>query len=298
MNNPITFEDEKEWLEWRKSGVTATDITILMGHNTHNTPLDLFLEKTGQVEHENLDDNPIVRFGKLFEKILEQMFTEETGIAVLASQQCYQQGRYLATLDCVLENAILELKTTNKDITQMSMLWYGQVQWQMFVAGCHKAYLYAYNRSTCRTHLHVIEYDEEYIQEAILKADSFLDCVDSGIPPAAITAHDYERKAALIPDSVQDISVEVDFLEADIRKYQELGEQIKRLEGEQKHLKNVICETLGDNEIGLIDGTPAATWKLQKSSRFDQTTFKKEYPELAEKFLKESFFRVLRIKNF
>ena len=60
---PIT--DRKEWLEWRKSFVTASQVPALFGAHPYLSALKLYLEKSG-VEFDE-SDNPVFRRGRLLE---------------------------------------------------------------------------------------------------------------------------------------------------------------------------------------------------------------------------------------
>lgn len=53
----------------------------------------------------------------------------------------------------------------------------------------------------------------------------------------------------------------------------------------------VIEGALGDSEVGLIDGTPAVTYRRMTSKRIDTTKLKKEHPDLALALTTESTSR-------
>lgn len=56
-----------EWKEWRNSGVTATDSTILLGVSPYKSEWRLWAEKTGFCEPVDLSKNPHVRRGLALE---------------------------------------------------------------------------------------------------------------------------------------------------------------------------------------------------------------------------------------
>ncbi len=60
---PIT--DRAEWLEWRKSFVTASQVPALFGAHPYLTALRLYLEKSG-VDFED-KDSPVMRRGRILE---------------------------------------------------------------------------------------------------------------------------------------------------------------------------------------------------------------------------------------
>ena len=56
----------KEWLDWRKFGITATDAYTIMGHG-FETPFSLWEVKTGK--RNAPDINNVLRGGKVYRKI-------------------------------------------------------------------------------------------------------------------------------------------------------------------------------------------------------------------------------------
>ena len=72
---------------------------------------------------------------------------------------------------------------------------------------------------------------------------------------------------------------------ADLAAYRELDTQIKALKEIQATLRGRIEDAMGDHELGLIDGEPAAMYKFVKSRRFDQKAFKAAHPDLAAEYV-------------
>lgn len=72
---------------------------------------------------------------------------------------------------------------------------------------------------------------------------------------------------------------------AELQAYRELDAQIKALKEIQSTLRGRIEDALGDHELGLVDGEPAAMYKFIKSRRFDQKAFAKAHPQLAAEFV-------------
>lgn len=42
--------NKEEWLKWRSTGLGGSDVATICGLNKYKSPLQLWLEKTGQVE--------------------------------------------------------------------------------------------------------------------------------------------------------------------------------------------------------------------------------------------------------
>lgn len=56
-------QDTEEWLEWRRSGITATEASIIIGANPYETKEELFLVKSGQKPAE-FKNNEAIQRGK------------------------------------------------------------------------------------------------------------------------------------------------------------------------------------------------------------------------------------------
>ncbi len=44
--------NEQQWHEWRRQGIGASDIGVLMGYSNYATPLDLYQIKVGEKQPE------------------------------------------------------------------------------------------------------------------------------------------------------------------------------------------------------------------------------------------------------
>lgn len=71
--------DEKKWLEVRREGIGCSDASIIVGLNRWKSPFQLWLEKTGKAEPEDLSDNEYVYWGKVLEEAVANRFCELTG---------------------------------------------------------------------------------------------------------------------------------------------------------------------------------------------------------------------------
>lgn len=54
-------EDRSKWLEFRKEGIGGSDAAAIVGLSKWKSPYQLWLEKTGQVEAEDISDKEVVR---------------------------------------------------------------------------------------------------------------------------------------------------------------------------------------------------------------------------------------------
>ena len=62
--------NRRVWLAKRRHVLGATDAVGVLGFSKFKTPLDVFMDKTGRVEPENLDDKYVVQRGNVLEALI------------------------------------------------------------------------------------------------------------------------------------------------------------------------------------------------------------------------------------
>ena len=115
-------EEEKAWLQARKNGIGGSDAACILGLNPWKSNLDLWREKVGLVEPEDISSKPAVLYGKEAEAPLRRLFELDHPEIVVSYDQygmiANDKSRpwLFATLDGDLtygqKKGILEVKTT------------------------------------------------------------------------------------------------------------------------------------------------------------------------------------------
>lgn len=302
-------KDHDKWLKARNMGIGGSDAGSIMGLNPYKSPFQLWMEKTGQINQEDLSDNEYVYWGTVLEEAVAHRFTEVTGKR-LQRRGTLQSEEYpfmLANVDRMVigEDAGLECKTANAfsskkwDGDEIPDSYYCQCLHYMAVTGCQKWYiavLVGGNHFIWKE----ISRNEEDIQ-ALIKAESeFWDKVQKKeMPPVDWTVscadalkekfHDNGEEMEL-PDEAGDILKELD-------TYQDAEKALKQNIQLQK---NKICAILGDFQIGRI-GDRKVTWRTQSAREsVDLKKLKKE-PDIYLQLKNDGFIkktepiRVLRI---
>ena len=157
-------ETHDEWLEQRKIGIGGSDAGTVLGVNKYKSNVELWLEKTGQSEPEDISDKPAVKFGKFAEQHLRELFKQDFPDYQVDYHEfwMYQNDKYpfiYATLDGELtapdgSKGILEIKTTTIQNKSQWDEWedkipdsyYAQVLHQLVATGWDFAVLKAYIR--------------------------------------------------------------------------------------------------------------------------------------------------------
>lgn len=157
--------DHKSWLEARKRGMGGSDAGAAIGVNRYRSNVDLWREKTGLTEHEDISDKPAVKFGKLAESHIRELFILEHPELTVDYHEFYmyyqpERPWLYATLDGELtdENGrrgILEIKTATIQNAAGWAEWkegipqsyYAQVLHQLAATGWDFVILFAYLRT-------------------------------------------------------------------------------------------------------------------------------------------------------
>lgn len=178
-----------EWKQWRKEGVTATDTPVILGFVPEKSVADLWAEKTGRKEPEDLSKIPAVRFGVENEDYARSLWEiEHVKFATPVCGQWDEDPIFRASFDGitssyeVLEikcpfpsgNTLLDVKVRKENSTAYKR-YYAQVQHQLLVSGFSKAYLVFLDGDK------LIEFeifrDENLIKEIIRKGKEFFEAV-------------------------------------------------------------------------------------------------------------------------
>lgn len=127
---PINFDqdDINDWLEKRSWGVGGSDAGVVVGCNHYKTPYQLFMEKTKQLESEDLSDNERVHFGNVMEDLIGKEYARRTGRKIRARRQIFKSKKHefmLANIDrdVVGESRGLECKNVDKDVARFGDDW-------------------------------------------------------------------------------------------------------------------------------------------------------------------------------
>ena len=297
-----------DWLKYRTMGIGGSDVSVIAGINPYRSVYQLWLEKTGQTEPAE-GENEYTHFGTLLEPIVRKEFTARTGIKVRQKHMLLQSEEYpfmLANLDGVINNngekCIFEAKTASaykldnwqSGIPPEYML---QIQHYMAVTGAKKTYIAALiggNHFVYR----LIERDDEMIAKIIAMEQQFWEVnVLGGIAPdidGSKATTEYFNNAYSISNG-QTVELPVDVISV-CEEYDRLVEQIDELTTAKDKASNQIKSMLQNNEIGTA-GSYQISWKQVNSTRFDKTKFRSDNPEMYDKYLSHSHYRRFSIQK-
>lgn len=309
-----------EALQKRKEGLGGSDVAAAIGLSPYKTPVDLWLEKTGQREPDDLSDNERVHFGNVLEDVVAAEFSRRTGLQVRrdnrtlfhpehgyllahidravvgrsrgfrAGLECKTAGTWAANPDLWGEGAELLATDTGVEILREDDRipdWY-LVQCAHYMAVTNSdlwflAVLIGGNDFRVYTIHRDIDLEETMIRRA---GDFWWNNVKANIPPEAVTAADL---AALYPrDNGRAVEASLELVEA-CQTARQLQDTIKAQQSRLDDLKNKIRAGIGENAELLVNGDQTlATWKSSRPSQvFDRKAFQAAHPDLYKEFTTE-----------
>lgn len=242
--------------EDRQKYIGGSDTAAVMGLSRWSTPLKLFLEKTGQIQPDDLSDNEAVYFGSKLEDFIAKEFQTRMGLKVRRNNSDIIHLKY-DYLRChidraiVGENAFVECKNYNafkikelgEDEAPPEALL--QCHHNMMVGNfdyCFLVCLIGGQRFVCKR----IERDYE-LEKTILEAEVnfWENHVKTGVAPLAMANDDldayfnFDDGVAELDDSISDL----------LDSVAGLNKQYKEIKSEIDEKKNLVKQVMAGFNI-------------------------------------------------
>ncbi|WP_218689076.1 YqaJ viral recombinase family protein [Psychrobacter sp. BF1] len=313
----------EEWLKLRQSGIGGSDIAAIIGVSPYATSYDIYQSKVQPLSPGDM--NEFAYWGTVLEDVVAKEFSKRTGLKIQNVNFLMRHPDKpwaIANIDRAIVNRdvsgnvrfkdgklttdqIVEIKTAgeyvgknwgNEESDEVPDQYQCQAQWYMGVTGvdtCHMAVLIGGNKYR----QYKIDRHQDFIDYLFEAAESFwVNNVLAGVEPDATTLRNAKDKYPRHnPDTTLDVALDSEAAKA-FEHYELLKIQEKEVKAALEIAQtDLICQ-IQDNEALAIDGEVVATYKMQTSNRFNSSQFKKDMPELAEKYNKQSESRVMRVK--
>lgn len=288
----------------RNKIIGSSDIASIMGLNRWKSPLQLWAEKTGQIEPDDLSDNEAVQLGSELEDFVAKKFERETGLKVRRSPKYYEHPHhsdFRAQVDRLIEGSdeLLECKTCSawkakewegEEIPQEYIL---QVMWQLGITGRslgHIAVLIGGQKFRYKA----IEFDQDLFDRMLQSAVEFRKFVSEKTPPAA-TSIDNETLRELYP-TANEILIETtgSDMNEKIAYFQETKMHIAQMMEEKKEVEAEIKQAIGDC-LGIKTDKYIVKWLPQ--SRRNADVEKLKHDGIYEQYSKVSHLRALKVRG-
>jgi putative phage-type endonuclease len=254
----------KEQILQRKTFIGGSDAAAVLGLSRWKTPVEVWAEKTGLIEAEDISDKLPVKLGNIFEETVAQLFCEETGKKVQRANETIFHKHYPfigANIDrkVIGEDSILEVKTCSawkakewQDEEEIPQEYILQVMHYLAVTGKAKAYL-AVLIGNQDFKVKEILRDEAMINQIITKEAAFWnEFVLTKIMPTTIKAQDGDILNKLFPHAEEgkEIQLEesVNMIIDDIEAY---SKDEKAIKSQINKLRNELKAKIRENETGI-----------------------------------------------
>jgi putative phage-type endonuclease len=176
----------REWLEWRRTKITAGDAPVVMGVSPYKKLDKLYEEKIRCYE---TNTTPWMQRGIDLEPIALEAFEKETGLIMFPCVGEHENGWMAASFDgmTIDGDAIVEIKVPGKKDHDLALngevpqKYLPQIYHQIHVAGLEMAYYYSFD-GTSGIILEVPR-DDEFIEKMIAKEFEFWQCLQTLTPP-------------------------------------------------------------------------------------------------------------------
>ncbi len=231
-------QGSQEWLTWRKSVITATDCSCIMGNNPWTTAYKCWQRKLGLIDE--VKSNNAMERGKRLEPEARTQFIERYEIDMIPAVVESSEYEFLgASLDGISESqdTILEIKCGGSKLHSMAcngeipIYYMDQIQHQLLVTGASKCFYYSYN-GTDGICIEVLP-DPEFMNRFMPKARDFWKKIAFHLPPD------------LQDSDFIDMETNLDWEEYS-RMYRKTDEHIKSLEEKKNLLRKKLIELCQD----------------------------------------------------
>jgi len=290
------MQDKAAWLEARNKGIGGSDASVIVGLNKWKSPFQLWLEKTGQAEPEDLSDNEYVYWGTTLEEVVAKEFTLRTGKRVVRRGLLQHDDipYLLASVDRLVvgEDAGLECKTANGfaakawDGDNVPDAYYVQCQHYMAVTGVKTWYIAALiggnhfvwkeiprNEDDIKA---LLEAEAEFWRKVETKEMPDVDGSES-CTQALAEKFSGGGPAIELPSEADKIFLALDGLK----------ESAKSIKAQIDEQENKLRAMLGDAEAGTTASGRRVTWKTQAGrTTIDSKRLKAEKPDVWQQYSK------------
>lgn len=286
--------DREKWLAERRTGLGGSDAAPAVGMSKFKTPLELFLDKRGELE---TAVNESMTWGNLLEPVIRQEYANRTGRTVIVPQGIVRHPTVefaFFTPDGIADGSrVLQCKTArNADgwgepgSDEVPMEYLLQVQHEMFVAQLPAADL-AVLIGGSDFRIYTVEADQDLQQMLMDREAEFWSLVLRNTPPEPVNRDDVRRRWK-VATTGRAVGAD-DELATTAHKLAAVKALRKTAEALEDELAAEIQGYMTDAEQITYGGDVLATWKNVKTNpRFDLDKFKAEQPDLYKQYLRDA----------
>ncbi|GED13780.1 YqaJ viral recombinase family nuclease [Aneurinibacillus migulanus] len=296
---------QEEWLQWRRKGITGSDVAGICEETKWSSPMKVYLDKLGQLAPQ--EDNESMYWGRINEDTVAREYAKRTGLKVQRCNAMLQHPENewaLANIDRFIIDkergkGVLECKTTNeyqKDLWEdenVPEAYQLQLQWYLYVTGLDWG-AFAVLIGGNKYRQFPVVYRNEQIIEAIVKicGNFWHQHVLTKIPPMMDGSDASSNLLSTMypdakPKSETELPEEANQLIID---WQQADEEMKAAKAKKQKAENQLKSLIGEYEKGIAS-EHIVSWKPVTRNTVDSKALKEAHPDIYEQFLKSSTSR-------
>lgn len=275
----LDFATDEDWLKHRVEGIGASEAGAILGVSPWKTPLQVFLEKSGQVPSQKA--SPRMKWGLKLERLIAEDYAEESGLPLAKPKRvCYLERSpwMLASLDYwVPQDRVVEIKTVSPfgkdgfgedESDQVPEHYALQCQQQMACSGLERADLVALYLGSYTVHVFHLVRNQDLIDKLEDAEWEFMQRVKRGDMPLPDWTHPSTAEIlALLEPTAGEVAVLGDAELAMADEYQRLGEESRAMEAKRKELKARLILAMGEAAEGdLPDGRTVRRKMIERAA--------------------------------
>lgn len=264
MSTELAASRDKQWLDWRRTGIGASDAPIVAGRSPYKSRAELWLEKVGKTPRSDAMTPPQM-WGHLLEAPIAAALQRRIDCQYSGEQVCFASDAHpwqLATLDRVTtKNEVVELKSVNPskartlgddgDVDSLPEEWLLQSQHQLAVTGFELVIFGVFVGTTEDIRIYHVERNQELIDALTDLEAEFWESVQAKEPPPALDHRDAEAltKHFGVVDECVSLGVDAESL---VEEYERIKDAIASLESEKDQARAKIMGALGGVSTGVL----------------------------------------------
>ena len=250
-----------EWHLFRKTKITATDASVIMGASHWKTRIQLYHEKLSDAPP--TPPNERMQRGIDLEPVARDLFTLQTGIQVMP--RVVIKDWAMASLDGIdyLGHNIVEIKCPGEKDHAVAVSgkipdhYYPQVQHQIYVCDVQFAYYFSFDGIDGV--LVKVERDQKYIDKMVEEEKKFYECLINKTPPEPSEGDYIERNDPIWEQCAS--------------RWRSVNETIRELEKEEEELRKQLIFLSGESNT---KGAGISLCQVQRKGNVDYS----KIPEL------------------
>jgi putative phage-type endonuclease len=289
----------------RQKMIGGSDVAAVLGLSRWKTPLQLWAEKSGELEAEDISGKEYVQLGIELEDFVAKKFEKETGKKVRRDRREFQHPSFpymVAHIDRRIqgEDEILECKTCSAwkakewEGEEIPMEYILQCQWYMGITGKSKCYL-AVLIGGQKFVWKELTLDQGLFLSMVSAVQKFWEMVEKKVPPAAMSGD----KDVLGKLFREDEGSAYEPTESEMEEINNLMSHRQDLQLALESVKTEIeeCENKVKEKIGACSQVETdrfkISWKTQTRRSVDGDKLKEA--GIWDQYVKTSVSRVFRV---